>query len=582
MLFQNDPACPYPAPAENEAREFLSLLFRDNPLDRSHLVQILVALQQRFGWIPPQSCRQIEQHLAINAGEIRAVVAFYHFLTDQPPAPYRLWFSNHITDLYQGQKDLIVMARRFAEENPTIIDVGETSCMGLGDQGPAALLNGLPLTQLNRRRLQAVLEYAKNKTPLALWPKKWFRVQDNIRQRGLLLKHHIEPGALLKKLLADDVDALMGALEQAHLLGRGGAGFATFSKWQRCREIEGNEKFVVCNADEGEPGTFKDRVLLHSHIENILEAMTLCGRTIGAKQGFIYLRGEYYFLLQEIEGKIQQRLSRNLLGSNILGQAGFDFNVTVHLGAGAYICGEESALIASLEGKRGIPGIRPPFPVQAGYKNLPTVVNNVETFCNVSLIADQGVEVFRQQGTEASPGSKIHSVSGDVARPGIYEFSMALSIAEILQQLDVRDCQAVLVGGPAGTLVLPHEFTRRIAFDDIHSGGSLILFNQSRSLAEVVTNYAQFFNHESCGFCTPCRVGSEIVRQICQQSLAAEHSYAHRQQALAAAKTMTDASHCGLGQSAGLFFSRALAVKQIATDLFPESSVTVAAQKEKA
>jgi len=343
---------------------------------------------------------------------------------------------------------------------------------------------------------------------------------------------------------------MLAEMKQSNLRGRGGAGFATGLKWSLCRQAPGHEHVVVCNADEGEPGTFKDRVLLTRHADAVFEGMTIAAHLIGARCGLVYLRGEYRYLLDALQAVLQRRREARLLGDAILGQAGFDFDITIHVGAGAYVCGEESSLIESLEGKRGTPRIRPPFPVEHGYLGHPTIVNNVETFCAATHIALHGGAWWAAIGTPKSSGTKIHSVSGDCARPGLYEYPFGTRIGRILEDCGAKDTQAVQVGGPSGVCLSASEFGRRIAFEDVPSAGAFMVFDRSRDMFEVARAFAHFFAHESCGFCTPCRVGTALVVKRLDK-LAAGHGSRHDIDVLFELdKLMHGATHCGLGATA--------------------------------
>jgi [NiFe] hydrogenase diaphorase moiety large subunit len=291
-------------------------------------------------------------------------------------------------------------------------------------------------------------------------------------------------------------------------------------------------------------------VLLQSHSNLMLEGMTVCGRVIGGRKGYVYLRGEYRYMLELLEFTIEQRRRAGLLGKNILGVEGFDFDVEIHLGAGAYICGEESALLESLEGKRGVPRRRPPFPVTHGHDNAPTVVNNVETFAAAAKIAANGGAWWAAKGTEKSPGTKLLSISGDCARPGVYEYPFGLTIREILDDCGAADTAAVQVAGPAGQLVPEREFDRKIAYEDIATGGSFMIFDRSRDLLDLVRNFAGFFAHESCGFCTPCRVGTSLLRDLVEKVAAGNGTPYDLQEMKHLGKVMKQASHCGLGLTA--------------------------------
>ncbi len=277
--------------------------------------------------------------------------------------------------------------------------------------------------------------------------------------------------------------------------------------------------------------------------------MSIAGLVVGAKKGLLYLRGEYRYLLEPLQAALEARRRANLLGSNILGTA-FEFDIEIHLGAGAYICGEESALIESLEGKPGRPRIRPPFPVTRGYLDQPTTVNNVETLAAACLIATHGSDWYAAHGTEKSTGSKILSVSGDCERPGIYEYPYGTTVRQVLEDCGASDYQAVQISGPSGICLAEAEFDRRIAFEDIPTAGAFMVFDETRDMFEVARNFAHFFAHESCGFCTPCRVGTTLVRNL-MDKIARKHGSPYDiDELFKLHRLLQGASHCGLGNSA--------------------------------
>ncbi|MBN8491517.1 MAG: NADP oxidoreductase, partial [Burkholderiales bacterium] len=358
------------------------------------------------------------------------------------------------------------------------------------------------------------------------------------------------PGAALGAALARGAAEMLLEMKRSNLRGRGGAGFGTALKWSLCRQAAGREHVVVCNADEGEPGTFKDRVLLTRHADSVIEGMSIAAFLVGARRGLIYLRGEYRYLLESLQATLHRRRQDGLLGTALLGHAGFDFDIQIHVGAGAYVCGEESSLIESLEGKRGTPRIRPPFPVQSGYLGQPTIVNNVETFCAAVHIALRGGAWWAAIGTPKSTGTKIHSVSGDCARPGLYEYPFGTRIGRILEDCGATDTQAVQVGGPSGVCLSAFEFGRRIAFEDVPSAGAFMVFDRRRDMFEVARGFAHFFAHESCGFCTPCRVGTALVVKRLDKLAAGRGSRHDIDVLFELEKLMHGATHCGLGATA--------------------------------
>ncbi|MDE2389413.1 MAG: NAD(P)H-dependent oxidoreductase subunit E, partial [Betaproteobacteria bacterium] len=486
-----------------------------------------------------------------------AVVAFYSFFSTQPRGRFDILLSNCTSCGYlSGGQNLLQMLCEQLQITPSktradgLVSIDETSCIGLCDQGASLLVNGVPITDLNAAKLTRIAQLITDEIPLRQWPTTWFNIPDTIHRRDLLLTEHLTPGAALQQALQHGSDETLTVIQQSGLRGRGGAGFDTGKKWKLCRAAPGEARYVVCNADEGEPGTFKDRLLLREYANALFEGMALCAFVIGAQKGFVYLRGEYRYLLPHLQIALEQRRDRRLLGNGILGQPGFDFDIDIVVGAGAYICGEESALIESLEGKPGIPRIRPPFPVTHGYLGQPTVVNNVETFVAAAYIAARGSAWFKTAGTPSSAGSKILSISGDCSSPGIYEYPFGVTVQQVLDDCGAHNVQAVQIGGPAGTLLSPAEFGRAIAFDDAATGGSFLVFGQQRDLLAIHRNFAQFFAHESCGFCTPCRVGTQLLKNNLD-NIAESRGMAYDIDELQQlSRLIQHQSHCGLGHTA--------------------------------
>ncbi|MFP4502025.1 MAG: NADH-quinone oxidoreductase subunit F [Candidatus Hydrogenedentota bacterium] len=359
----------------------------------------------------------------------------------------------------------------------------------------------------------------------------------------------VEPDAGIKAALGMGRSEIIRALETSGIRGRGGAGFPVSTKWNLAAAAKDTEKIVVCNADEGEPGTFKDRVILTDYANLVVEGMTIAARAIGAKKGIIYLRGEYAYLRSRIENALLRRREQNLLGEAILGTPGFDFEIKIRMGAGAYICGEETALIESLEGFRGEPRNRPPFPVDTGWFGHPTTVNNVETLAWCACILAKGADWFRGIGTDKSSGLKLFSVSGDCERPGVYEFPLGISIADFLREVAGEDAKAVQVGGASGHCVPREQFGRSLAFEDIPTGGSMIVIGPHRNMLQVAHNFLEFFVEESCGQCTPCREGNPILLDGVRRLENGAMTPQYLEELKALGETMRAASKCGLGQT---------------------------------
>jgi [NiFe] hydrogenase diaphorase moiety large subunit len=353
----------------------------------------------------------------------------------------------------------------------------------------------------------------------------------------------------LKMAATVSAEDLIAMIRASGLRGRGGAGFPAARKWEFARAEEGTPKYIICNADEGEPGTFKDRLILTDFPDHVFAGMAIAGKAVGAEKGILYLRAEYGWLRGHLEDVLKRRRKASLLGDGVFGNADFRFDVEIRMGSGAYICGEETALLESLEGRRGDARNRIPFPVQAGYMGKPTVVNNVETLAWVPCIVDKGPAWFASMGTKKAPGAWLFSVSGDCSRPGIYEYPFGTSLRQILTDVGATNAKAVQVGGASGICVPPSQFDRTLTPGDLATGGSIIVFGQGQDMFAVAENFQQFFADESCGQCIPCRVGNvrlqEAIKRMRKEGLDKETEHTLRQ----LAATMQSASKCGLGQS---------------------------------
>jgi [NiFe] hydrogenase diaphorase moiety large subunit len=350
---------------------------------------------------------------------------------------------------------------------------------------------------------------------------------------------------VLDKALARPADDIVLALIDSGLKGRGGAGFLTGLKWKFTKNEDSDVKYVICNADEGEPGTFKDREILDRVPEKVFVGMAICGYVIGAREGYIYLRGEYNFLLKNLNHKID-------IFNKQLKDRNFDFTIAIRSGSGAYVCGEESALFESMEGHRGEPRNKPPYPTVAGYNRKPTVINNVETLVYVAMISRLGVKKFKDLGTKDSRGSKVFSVSGDTPIPGIYEIELGMPLSQFVDEFADGDAKAVQVGGASGSCVPRKKFNDTIiGFEGIPTGGSMMIFNSTRSMYNVLHDYLEFFTEESCGQCTPCRVGCQQLLKGIEAVKRGERPPAYLDDLKKLTSTMRIAAKCGLGQSVG-------------------------------
>lgn len=534
--------------------------------DPSRLLDVARDVQAQLGCVSPAAIDAIKRTLGVPRGDVQSLVSFYAFLSEAPLGRIVIRLCDDVVDRHAGYERV---ARAFSEELG--IRLGETTpdgaftlqrtaCIGMSDQEPAALVNEVPVTELSSDRArELVSELRTHQTPRRLvkklgdgnnaHPLVHSMVKNNIRAAGPIVITEQNRGEAIRKAAAMSPNEVIRAVKTARLRGRGGAGFPTGIKWEMTRSAPGDQKVVVCNADEGEPGTFKDRVLLTEFPDRVFAGMTIAGYAIGATQGIVYLRGEYAYLLRFLEDVLAARRADGLLGRSIAARHSFDFDIRIQLGAGSYVCGEETALLSSCEGRRGDPRNRPPFPAHSGYLGRPTAVNNVETLACVTRILEAGPATFSEHGSKQSAGTKLLSISGDVGRPGVYEVPFGIKVGDVLAQCEGRDAIAIQIGGPSGRRIDPAAFERTICYDDIATGGAFVVFGPGRDPIEIALRYMEFFEDESCGYCTPCRVGNVLLRRGLERVIAgrAEPDDLVRFEQLA--RTMKATSRCGLGQT---------------------------------
>jgi [NiFe] hydrogenase diaphorase moiety large subunit len=527
---------------------------------RTGLLPILHELQARYGHISDVMMQEVADRLNLKPVEVYSTMSFYHFFNTQETGRYVIRLCQTISCDMLGKEHV---ARQF--ENELGIEFGETtpdgmftleyaSCLGMCDQGPAVLVNDKVYTHVTPAKVHGIInECRKNQCDNR---ENMKGVKSNALKLGPILESAGSHQEGLKKALQMTRQELIEVMKESGLKGRGGAGFPTFLKWQLAAASKGDKKYVVCNADEGEPGTFKDRLLLTNYADLLFDGMTIAGYAIGSQHGILYLRAEYYYMKKHLEDVLNRRREKSLLGKNILGKDGFSFDIEIRMGAGAYVCGEETALIESIEGKRGEPRDRPPYPVVVGIDGYPTAVNNVETFVAAELIMANGAPWFKKQGTEKTTGTKLFSVSGDCERPGIYELPMGVTIRELLAEVGGEEAKAVQVGGASGTCVPASDFDRKITYEDVASGGSIIVFGPYRDMLEVAENFMEFFVEESCGQCFLCRKGNVRLLEGIERLQNGVVSMKELKELQELGKSMQVASKCGLGQtSANAFLS---------------------------
>jgi [NiFe] hydrogenase diaphorase moiety large subunit len=492
--------------------------------DKTRLMDILIDTQDAFGFIQPNAAEQIADILDISSVDLEQTLSFYHFFSKKSRGRYTIYLNNSAVANMHGRREV---ARAFENETGVkfgqvtedgLIGLFDTSCIGMNDQEPAAIINGMVFTRLTAFRVKEIIRdiregvkvedmfqasYGDGNNSLQLIRSV---VNNHIMKKGPVLSEDYVSGEAVRKIVHWSPDEIIEEVKLSNIRGRGGAGFPTGLKWDFCRKSQGDRRYVFCNADEGEPGTFKDRVILTERPRLLFEGMTIAAHAVGAEEGILYLRYEYKYLQKFLESILDELRSKNLLGTDIAGKKGFNFDIRIQFGAGAYVCGEESALIESAEGKRGEPRDRPPFPVEKGYLEQPTIVNNVETLCAVVKVILNGGAWYKAFGTPASTGTKLLSVSGDCRYPGVYEVEWGFSVDDILEMVGAENVQGVQVGGPSGTCIAPSGFERILGYEDLATGGSLIVINNRRDiLKDIVLNFTEFFIEESCGSCTPCR-----------------------------------------------------------------------------
>ncbi|MDO9274364.1 MAG: NAD(P)H-dependent oxidoreductase subunit E [Lutibacter sp.] len=524
-------------------------------MNRTGLLNKLWEFQNKFGYISENAIAQISLKLGVSKIEIEGVVSFYHFFHREPTGKYIIYLNNSIVSEFKGFEQVKAAFEKetgctfgFYGENP-LFTLFETSCIGLSDQEPAALINFYPFTDLTPEKVKTIVQQLKNGNSLRfISSNPTSKIQYIPSDNKTIFYRKYEMGTALKKLKTHTPNEILNLITASRLEGRGGAFFPTGKKWKSCKESDTAKKYIICNADEGEPGTFKDKSLLNNLSGLVIEGMIVAAYITGATNGFIYLRAEYKYLLEKIENTLLEFHENNLLGNDILGVPKFNFNIQIQVGAGAYVCGEETALIESLEGKRGEPRIKKYFPTEYGYLGQSTIVNNVETFAMAARIIELGSNFISAIGTKESIGTKVICISGDVAKPGIYEIEWGMTVKEILHLCQATSPHFVQISGPSGICINNTEFDRKICKEDLICGGSIMVFNNFRSITKILENYTKFFKEESCGICTPCRAGNQILHEKIKKIKKGICTAQDLEEIKEWGQIMKLTSRCGLGQ----------------------------------
>ncbi|NOY56894.1 MAG: NADH-quinone oxidoreductase subunit E [Actinobacteria bacterium] len=532
---------------------------------RHLLLPALQAAQRAMGWITPEALDYLDQRLGVSPAESFGVATFYDLLDTAPGPDTAIRVCDDIA--CAGSAQLIADTRARHGDAATVEPV---SCLGHCAHGSAALV------RVAGRQDVTVAPASLEGIDAAIAGETAPVVVDRIGGRLALLSRVgvVDPSSLddyrshggyaaLEKALRMGPAAVIAEIDLSLLRGRGGASFPTGRKWAAAARSESTPKYVVCNADESEPGTFKDRVILENDPFAIVEALTIAGLAVGASQGFVYVRGEYPLAAERVENAVSVAREAGLLGPSVMG-SGFEFDVDVRSGAGAYVCGEETALFNSIEGFRGEPRVKPPFPTDAGLFGKPTVINNVETLANILSIVAGGGKAYAASGRDGSTGTKLFPVSGSVAMPGLYEAPCSTPLGEIIEMAGgvIGTFRAALVGGAAGVFMGPDRlddimsFERLATLGESYGSGAIVVFDETSNLDAVVRRIADFFRRESCGQCVPCRIGTVAQQEALGRFLDGDDS---RREILADVdRVMTDASICGLGRTAASAIRSAL------------------------
>ena len=544
------------------------------PGERSQLLPVLLDVQRMYGYLPEPVLEHVGQHLKVPLAEIHGVIEFYTMLYKHPTGRTIVRICTSPVCAQAGGKDALESACRHLNVNlnePNMNGshmVEEVACLGLCDHAPAALVGETPVAGIDPAKPRLWIEQPQE-APLGVigGEPRWLTGRCGEIDPTDLVAFESRGGfiGLRRALMEMKPGEVTEEVKASGLVGRGGAAFPTGLKWEFAAATDQENRFVVCNADESEPGTFKDRVMMEGDPFFVLEGITIAAYAIGARKGYIYVRGEYPRVQHILQEAIKVARQGGYLGEKILG-SDFSFEVELRSGAGAYICGEETALFESIEGKRGYPRLKPPYPTTHGLFDQPTVINNVETLCTAAWIIANSPQAYRSIGTEKSPGSKLFCLSGDVAQPGVYEVPFGTPLGDLLELAGgiQGELQAILLGGASGTFTGPDQLDLRMDFEDMHSAGLslgsgvVMAINQTRDLRQTLLGLAHFFAHESCGKCFPCQLGTQ--RQLDITAKVAEKNASKAE--VAALKdigfAMTHASLCGLGMTAGTAILSAL------------------------
>lgn len=525
------------------------------------LLEALNAAQATWGYLPEEVLRYIARRLALPLSKVYGVATFYHLYTLEPVGEHHCLICTDLACAVAGAGQVLDAAREYAANRPAKSTVESTTCLGLCDQAPSALLDGQAYVHLTPQDVSALLagEAQRPRLQVSGEPRILTRLIGKLKPTDLD-GHRAQGafGALEKALRELSPEAVIAEVKASGLTGRGGAGFSTGLKWEYARQAADTPKYVVCNFDESEPGTFKDRALMMGDPFRVIEGLLINAYAIGARRGYIFVRGEYVEPVQEVQQAIDQLYAANLLGEHILG-SDFSCDLEIRRGAGAYICGEETALFEAIEGHRGYPRRKPPFPTTQGLFGKPTSINNVETLAVIPDLILNGGAWWRQWGTEQSVGLRLFCLSGHVRQPGVVEAPLGITVRELIETFGggfAGEPQAILIGGAAGGFLHPDQLDTPLTHEALRplgvpiGSGVIMVFNRETNLLEVLTTLAHFFVHETCGQCAPCRLGTTQIFRLLDKIAQGQGGPADLEKLEHLGKSMKAISLCGLGQTA--------------------------------
>lgn len=550
---------------------------------RTMLLPALHAAQDLYGYVPQEAAIEIGTVLKVPLADVYGVIEFYSMLYDRPVGKRVIQICSDPTCAMAGADTLLdavgAQLELAVDQNSSggVFSVERGPCLGMCDHAPAVSVDGNVFGEVGLDQIDAICRGEGRKMPVRVYSEKPLLTANCFNGERTNLEQYQHSGgyrAFIKSLemLPQDVIAEVKA---SGIVGRGGAAFPTGIKWESAAQAPGEIKYVICNADESEPGTFGNRVLMEYDPHRILEGLLIAAYAVGARKGYIYVRGEYLQSYRALQDAIEEANQAGYFGKAIMGSS-FTFEIELRLGAGAYICGEETSLFESIEGKRGFPRIKPPYPTTEGLFGRPTVINNVETLANIPYIIENGAPAYRLFGTPKSPGTKLFCLSGDVARPGLYELPLGASLRHLVFDLagglrSKQKLQAVLFGGAAGAFAGPNSLNLRLSFEDLEAAGlplgagAIIVIDESRDLRDILLRLGRFFAHESCGKCYPCQLGTQRQLEILERLASGQSLAGDRERLRDVGLTMTDASICGLGQTAAM---AALSALKLWPDMF--------------